>query len=62
MSEERLEPGSRIKTFWMVSGLAAFVMIGAACFGLFRSPPPDEPSCDGLSGQAKIDCENRSER
>ena len=47
---------------WVVLAAAALFAASTACFGLFdRSPErsPAEPSCDGLTGQAKIDCENQ---
>lgn len=50
-----------IKTIVMVVGLAAFTGASVACFGLFSSgqDKPPEESCEGLSGQAKTDCEAR---
>lgn len=57
----QLEPENKTKTFFMVLSLAAFVGVGAACFGLFRTPPPStDQRCEGLTGQAKIDCEAES--
>jgi hypothetical protein len=53
-----------MKTIVMLLGLAGVFAAGTACFGLFSSSKP-EPSdttveaCAGLSGQAKIDCEQR---
>jgi hypothetical protein len=47
-----------IKTIVMVVGLALFTGASVACFGLFSSSDrPDRESCEGLSGQAKADCE-----
>jgi len=55
-----------MKTTFMLLSLALFVAAGTACFGLFSSKSSDseaiEASCDGLTGQAKIDCENRKSR
>ncbi len=54
---------SRIKTFGMVLGLAAFVGMGAACFSLFKSDPkPTQGACSELEGQAHAECERRRER
>jgi len=55
-----------MKTVLMLAGLgAAFVAI-TACSGMFsKNPPPAETqveACAGLSGQAKIDCEQRHGR
>jgi len=50
------------KTILMVLGLAAFTGASLACFGLLsggRERPAAEESCEGLTGQAKIDCEKR---
>lgn len=47
-----------MKTLMMVVALAFFTGASVACFGLFSSREPAEPkSCEGLSGQARIDCE-----
>jgi hypothetical protein len=56
-----MEPESRVKSFLMVLGLAAFAGAGIACFGLFRSsaPEPAPTACEGLEGQARTDCESR---
>jgi len=52
-----------IKTIVMVVGLAAFTGASVACFGLFSSDDrPARESCEGLSGQAKADCEARSSK
>jgi hypothetical protein len=55
-----------MKTALMLTGLAAVFLTMTACFGLFsKEPPPAEsevPACAGLSGQAKIDCEQRQGR
>lgn len=52
-----------MKTTIMLLGLAAVMSAGIACFGMFSSKSSDsaaiEKSCDGLEGQAKIDCEKR---
>jgi hypothetical protein len=52
------------KTIAMLLGLAGVLAIGTACSGLFTSskPPPAQTeieACAGLSGQAKVDCEQR---
>lgn len=60
-----MEDESRTRTFFMVLALAAFVAVGAACFGLFRTsepPPSSQDACAGLEGQAKIDCEKSQDR
>jgi hypothetical protein len=45
-----------LKTLVMLAGLAAFTGASIACFGLFSDK--DRPAqCEGLTGQAKIDCE-----
>lgn len=56
-----MQAESRTKTFLMVLSLAAFMGLGAACMSLFGSdaPKPAATSCDGLSGQARTDCESR---
>jgi hypothetical protein len=44
----------------MLAGLAAVVAFGTACFGMFsdsKDKPAAVQSCEGLEGQAKIDCE-----
>ena len=47
-----------MKTIVMVIGLAVFTGASVACFGLFSNRDrPAEESCQGLSGQAKTDCE-----
>jgi uncharacterized membrane protein len=55
-----------MKTIVMLIGLAAAFAAITACFGMFsKSPPPAETqveACAGLSGQAKIDCEQRQGR
>lgn len=51
-----------IKTIVMLLSLAFVTGAGVACFGLFGSDtdkPAAPTSCEGLQGQAKIDCENR---
>lgn len=54
------------KTILMLVGLAAVFAAGTACFGIFTRTDSSEASrveaCAGLSGQAKIDCEQRQER
>jgi len=51
-----------MKTIVMVAALALVTGASLACFGLF-SKDDDRPavtsSCDGLTGQAKIDCEKK---
>ena len=54
-----------IKTIVMVAALAFVTGASLACFGLFSSksdtpPAAAQKSCDGLTGQAKIDCEKRN--
>jgi len=55
-----------MKTVVMLVGLTAVFAAITACFGLFsKKPPPAETQvedCAGLSGQAKIDCEQRRGR
>jgi hypothetical protein len=54
-----------IKTMLMVASLALTLAAGIACFGLFSDgsgPPGVEEFCEGLEGQARIDCENRKKR
>jgi hypothetical protein len=47
-----------MKTIVMIVGLALFTGASVACFGLFSNGDRPVPqSCEGLSGQAKIDCE-----
>lgn len=51
-----------IKTALMVASLAAFTGASVACFGLLgggRDREAVQESCEGLTGQAKIDCEKR---
>jgi hypothetical protein len=53
-----------MKRFVMIGALAAVFAAGVACGGLFsKSPDPAaiEASCDGLTGQAKADCEKRNQ-
>jgi hypothetical protein len=52
------------KKVFMVVALASVLGLGTACFGLFKSSdrPSTEPSCDGLSGQARVDCENAQKK
>ncbi len=57
---------SGAKTIAMVAGLALVMGAGTACFGLFssdssKSKPAAQASCEGLTGQAKIDCEKRQQ-
>lgn len=53
------------KTAIMLVGMAAVLGGGIACFGMFSSstdphePPASTKSCEGLQGQAKIDCERQ---
>ncbi len=55
-----------MKTIAMLIGLAGVFAVIVACAGMFsKSPPPAETqveACAGLSGQAKIDCEQRQGR
>ena len=55
-----------MKTIVMLIGLAGAFAAIVACSGMFsKSPPPAETqvqACAGLSGQAKIDCEQRQGR
>jgi len=47
-----------MKTIVMIVGLAVFTGASVACFGLFSDRDrAAEPSCQGLSGQEKTDCE-----
>jgi hypothetical protein len=47
-----------MKTIVMVVGLAVFAGASVACFGLSSNRDRAvESSCEGLSGQAKTDCE-----
>ena len=48
-----------VKTLVMLLSLAFVTGAGAACFGMFGSDDKKAAtvSCDGLQGQAKIDCE-----
>lgn len=52
-----------IKTISMLLGLAGVFLVGTACSGLFSRPDPEQKStveaCAGLSGQTKVDCEQR---
>jgi hypothetical protein len=52
------------KTVLMLLGLVLFTGASTACFGLFTRDEPRTPavreSCDGLVGQAKVDCEQRN--
>jgi hypothetical protein len=52
-----------IKTSVMLLGLVAVVGLGTACSGLFSRSEKEgiEASCEGLEGQAKIDCEKRKQ-
>jgi hypothetical protein len=53
-----------LKTIAMLFGLAAFTGASVACFGLFSSgqDKPAQQSCEGLSGQAKVDCEQKASK
>ncbi len=63
-----MQTENKTKTYLMVAGLAAFVGIGAACFGLFgpdekpASKPAAAQSCDSLTGQDRADCEKSQAR
>jgi hypothetical protein len=47
-----------MKTIVMIVGLALFTGASVACFGLSSDRErAAEPSCQGLSGQEKTDCE-----
>jgi len=51
-----------MKTAVMLLGLALVTGAGLACFGMFSDSKDSaaiERSCEGLTGQAKIDCEKR---
>lgn len=54
------------KTMLMVLGLAGVFAAGTACFGLFtrtdKAAADGAAECAGLSGQAKVDCEQRHKR
>ena len=47
-----------MKTIVMLLGLALVTGAGLACFGTSDKPASQE-SCEGLQGQAKLDCEKR---
>ena len=50
------------KTLVMLFALAGVFAAGTACFGLFSKDPAAQTTaeeCAGLSGQAKVDCEQR---
>jgi hypothetical protein len=52
------------KRMTMLLGLAGVFLAGTACFGLFASREDSAreaeiPECAGLSGQARVDCEQR---
>jgi hypothetical protein len=64
-----------MKTTVMLLGLAAVFASGIACAKIFDSltgssdsaaipaaTPAAKPACDGLTGQAKIDCEQGASR
>ena len=48
----------------MLSALGGIFLLGTACFGLFTKKDSSASStveaCAGLSGQAKVDCEQRN--
>ena len=47
-----------MKSTLMLAALAAVFAAGVACsFGVWS--PSSSSSCDGLTGQAKIDCEKK---
>ena len=57
-----------MKTTLMLVGLTAVLGGGLACAKIFSSSSPKtgnpaaiEASCDGLTGQAKVDCEKRNQ-
>lgn len=50
----------------MLAALGSIFLLGTACFGLFTkssdsSTPSNVEACAGLSGQAKVDCEQRNQ-
>ena len=50
------------KTIVMLASLALFAGASTACFGLFSSDSDKktiQDPCQGLSGQAKADCEKK---
>jgi hypothetical protein len=53
-----------LKTVVMLIGLAAFTGASVACFGLFSGgqDKPAQQSCEGLSGAAKADCEQKASK
>ena len=56
-----------IKRTTMLLSLAAVFLAGSACFGVFATkhePAKDAEiaACAGLSGQARIDCEQRHQK
>ena len=52
-----------IKRVVMLAALGGIFLLGTACFGLFTESSDSSTSsveaCAGLSGQAKVDCEQR---
>jgi len=52
-----------LKTMLHVTALALVFGAGVACFGLFSGDKKDAAAvptaCAGLTGQARIDCENK---
>ncbi len=51
-----------LRTTLHVTGLALVFAAGVACFGLFSSNDADRAPadpCAGLTGQAKVDCEQQ---
>jgi len=56
---------STFKTLDMLASIGVVASAGLACFGLFSSDsdnPAAAESCANLTGQAKIDCENRQKQ
>jgi hypothetical protein len=56
-----------IKRTLMLLALAAVFLAGTACFGLFTTKhepakDADIAECAGLSGQARVDCEQRHQK
>ncbi|HKZ08550.1 MAG TPA: hypothetical protein VJU81_23990 [Methylomirabilota bacterium] len=46
-----------MKSLVMILAPAFFTGASVACFGLFSGDTKDAGACQGLSGQAKTDCE-----
>lgn len=53
-----------LKTTLNLLALALVFATGVACFGMFGGSKDDAvpASCDGLTGQAKLDCEAKQQQ